>query len=65
MYLREHYSCLKTENLAVGEKTDDAFGESNTLLRPARGKDTGDVYGARVCCIIMIHTMLAFLLYEQ
>ena len=32
MYFKEHYSSLKTENLAVGEKTEDTFGESNTLL---------------------------------
>ena len=32
MYFKEHYSSLKTEKLAVGEKTEDTFGESNTLL---------------------------------
>ena len=30
IYFKEHYSSLKTENLAVGEKTEDA--KSNTLL---------------------------------
>ena len=48
MHFKEHYSSLKTENLAVGEKTEDTFGESNILL----------LYEARTLGMLVVFIMM-------